>query len=843
MDDVLLEAVLARLDAKPLPAEAADLLLAALDGDEALGAQLKADPAERYVPAARTTATGNPVGAYLSKVTVAGFRGIGAPATLEVAPGPGLTLIVGRNGSGKSSFAEALEALLTGKVMRIEKGTSLLREGWRSKHAAGAPEITAELLVEGSSKTVVTRTWPQEVTDMAQSSAWAQVAGRKREPITALGWEAALAAYRPFLSHAELEAFFGTPSQLHDLLASVLGLEDLDAADKRLQAARKQRDDALTAVKKDLVQVTARLKALADQDERAEACLAALSATSPARWDISAATAAATVGHTPEDGGQLAALRRLAQLTPPSAPEAAEVAADLRAAAAAAARVQGSSAEQASDLAGLLDAALSHYRSHGDGDCPVCGNAGALTAEWRTATERHRDRLRAHAAKAEEAFNAARMAADRALSLLRPPPSALVGSGTGSGAGDVAGLDTASAATAWQQWVAHPAAVGVVSPARDAMTTPVFLTALADHIETVLPVLTAAVTSLANDAQKELAHRDDQWAPVAADLASWCARAEIARAASQPVAALRAARTWLGDAMAELRDQRLAPLAEQSRTIWADLRQESNVDLGAFRLAGTNTSRRLELNVSIDGEAGTALGVMSQGEINALALSVFLPRATMPDSPFRFLVIDDPVQAMDPAKVDGLAKVLATVAEDRQVIVFTHDNRLAAAVKDLSIPATILEVTRQPQSHVTVRECLDASKQALMDAGAVNADQNVPAAVAARVVPGLCRTAVEAAFIQAFWRQQLRAGRTRADIESVIEGKKLKLVNVAALALLNDAGAGARVVSDIERRWGRSFANTIQALNRATHEGHRGDLGNLIGNSRKFVVKIEEELR
>jgi hypothetical protein len=59
---------------------------------------------------------------------------------------------------------------------------------------------------------------------------------------------------------------------------------------------------------------------------------------------------------------------------------------------------------------------------------------------------------------------------------------------------------------------------------------------------------------------------------------------------------------------------------------------------------------------------------MSQGEVNALALSVFLPRARLPASPFRFLVIDDPVQAMDPAKVDGLARVLEKAAADRQVI-------------------------------------------------------------------------------------------------------------------------------------------------------------------------------
>src|SRR5258705_474540 len=82
-------------------------------------------------------------------------------------------------------------------------------------------------------------------------------------------------------------------------------------------------------------------------------------------------------------------------------------------------------------------------------------------------------------------------------------------------------------------------------------------------------------------------------------------------------------------ATADVRNERLAPLADQARAIWTMLRQESNVDLMAFRLTGTATQRKLELDVSIDGSPGAALGVMSQGEVNALALSVFLPRATM----------------------------------------------------------------------------------------------------------------------------------------------------------------------------------------------------------------------
>ncbi len=140
---------------------------------------------------------------------------------------------------------------------------------------------------------------------------------------------------------------------------------------------------------------------------------------------------------------------------------------------------------------------------------------------------------------------------------------------------------------------------------------------------------------------------------------------------------------------------------------WTQLRQDSNVSLGELRLLGAQTQRRLSLDVKVDGEDGSALGVMSQGELNCLALSLFLPRASMPESPFRFVVIDDPVQAMDPAKVAGLAQVLARAAKKRQVIVLTHDTRLADAMSALDIAATVIEVVRREQSVVELRRIQD----------------------------------------------------------------------------------------------------------------------------------------
>ena len=92
--------MLDRLDHQALADGPTDLLLAALDGEEALAVQLSAAPGERYSPPVTAAAVRDPVGAYLSSVTVKGFRGIGPLATLKVKPGPGLTLVVDGTGAG-----------------------------------------------------------------------------------------------------------------------------------------------------------------------------------------------------------------------------------------------------------------------------------------------------------------------------------------------------------------------------------------------------------------------------------------------------------------------------------------------------------------------------------------------------------------------------------------------------------------------------------------------------------------------------------------------------------------------------------------------------------------------
>ena len=83
------------------------LVMEACEGEEALKRALDGVANSRTVPPSSSEIQ-DPPAAFLKSVTVQGFRGIGKKVTLELPPGPGLTVVIGRNGSGKSSFAEGV---------------------------------------------------------------------------------------------------------------------------------------------------------------------------------------------------------------------------------------------------------------------------------------------------------------------------------------------------------------------------------------------------------------------------------------------------------------------------------------------------------------------------------------------------------------------------------------------------------------------------------------------------------------------------------------------------------------------------------------------------------------
>lgn len=343
--------------------------------------------------------------------------------------------------------------------------------------------------------------------------------------------------------------------------------------------------------------------------------------------------------------------------------------------------------------------------------------------------------------------------------------------------------------------------------------------ALADHLELVHGELEAAMVALRIEATALLADREAAWAPLATQLAWWSALAREARSREPRVKTVKHAGEWLKNNTGQLRRERLTPLSKYAKEIWAALRQESNVDLGTITLEGQGNRRHVDLRAEVDGEQAGALGVMSQGELHALTLALFLPRATIAESPFRFVVLDDPIQAMDPSKIDGFVCVLRKLAEHRQVVVLSHDDRLPEAVRRMAVPARIVEVCRGAGSTVQIDPVLDPAGRYLDDAFALVKDLEVPPEVRSRVLPGICRMAVEAAARDTFMARRLSAGTARADVEATWQ-KIATTRRRVALALRDDPDADINNWAQ-GRRW---RAPTLELCGKRAHTGFNGDL-------------------
>lgn len=771
----------------PAVAGAADLVLSAFQGPGELRAALGGRATTTLAAqAAAPTLTAT----YLAAIEVEGFRGIGPPVTLSLEPSPGLTLVVGRNGSGKSSFAEALEMLLTGSNRRWTERAKVWQDGWRNLHH-GPPRIAGRFRRDGQrTPMTVERRWADDA-DVAGSLL--TIDGRRRD-LTENGWSQALESWPPLLSHNELGRILeGRPSELYDALAKILGLGEIAAAETLLRDIRVEADRQIREQERQAATLLEQLAGL--DDERAGSVAAALGQKP---WDLSAVERAISANPVAvEERGALTRLRELSTLPVLPRDRVDQAVVDLREVGHDLERLRGTDAALARETANLLRQALQvHGAGHEGTDCPVCNSPGVITYQWKLRAGARIQELEAQASSVAAVHQRARRLLLEARQLVSAPAPVL------REAGEV-GVDAGPALACWALWGAVPEGDDVIQ--------------VAAHLEGGAPPLIAAVAAVRAAAAAELERREDRWRPLGRALAAWLPSARLAEEERARLPRMKAAEAWLKGAHQQLREQRFAPIADQVQAHWQDLRQSSSVQLGQLRLEGTGTStqRRLSLDVSIDGEPGSALGVMSQGELNCLALSLFLPRARMPESPFRFIVIDDPVQAMDPVKVEGLARVLDGVARDRQVVVLTHDDRLPEAVRRLDMEATIIELVRREQSVVELRAAFDPVRRHIEDALAVAQSANLPAETH-RVVPGFCRLALEAAAREAVTRRLARAGTPYGEIERALE-RPTTLLMWLALALLGDETRAGEVMTHLNRQ-SPAAADAVAICNRGAHE-------------------------
>lgn len=778
--------------------EVVDLVDAACSGDAALEAALsqqrQVEPKDKKAAAARTHSKPAPV--YLKELALSGFRGVGPEQKLRLEPGPGLTLVLGRNGSGKSSFAEGLETLLTGQSRRWLSRPRDWMSGWKNLHTADGSFVEATFFAESSEPLVVRRIWKQGA-ELEDAEVRVRRGSERLDGLQSLKWDEALVTFRPFLSYSELGSLLDEPSKLYDELKSILGLEEVSAATKRLEEARKQRDRDRKTTTERLKQILPRLEGL--DDPRAQASLAALSGRNWELDEVEAIVLGDADGEQQESA--LTRLRRLAELSGPSLEEVEAAIGALRVAIGQQAALAGSSEAQNAKLAALLEAAIK-YRAAFAGPCPVC--ECELAQDWGARAQARLEEAHGVAGQVRTAVAETKRCATSLRNLIRQPPAALL---------QVADAELPTdALDAWRAWADAPE-----DPA-----------ALCDHAESRVVDLVAALQPLRKLAEEKRMTMESAWRPVARELAAWLDDGRRTQANAAVLQLLKKAVTWMKNEESQLRDHRFEPIAEQSQRTWALLRQESNVELAGVELTGTGTRRKVSLDVSVDGQQGVAVSVMSQGELNALALSLFLPRMTLAESPFHFLVVDDPVQAMDPHKVDGLARVLDETARTRQVIVLTHDTRLAEALDRLGIEATVLEVTRRARSVVEIQTATDPVLRHLRDArDCLRHEDKLGPTLAGRTVPGFCRLAIEAACVETIRRRRLARGDRHADVERAIAEVK-GLHPLAALAIEDDPARGDRVYEYLNNKLGHGAGDAFRAIKEGSHHGYAGSLNALV---------------
>jgi DNA repair exonuclease SbcCD ATPase subunit len=74
-----------------------------------------------------------------------------------------------------------------------------------------------------------------------------------------------------------------------------------------------------------------------------------------------------------------------------------------------------------------------------------------------------------------------------------------------------------------------------------------------------------------------------------------------------------------------------------------------------------------------DQNGKSVIPILSQGNLNSLALSIFLALAESQDSPFNFLIFDDPSQSLGTSEKSNFLKILDKIAENRNLIISTMD--------------------------------------------------------------------------------------------------------------------------------------------------------------------------
>lgn len=815
-------------------------------------------------------------------VEVRGFRAFGTEPTQFDFDAP-ITIIHAGNSQGKTSLAEALEFLISGRSSRRDLLGGAKAEYHDSLRNAHMPDgddcvyIEAEVRTEDGEAHQVRRELVCDFGPGVECDSRLIVDGQPAVDLASVGIPLADPPVRApvLLQHIVRHALSTEPKQRVGYFKALLSLMDLDGFRKHVASVREDLEreppgslltlvdglDATPATK-----AGATLKSLADTTEdvvelrrRVETALldagAAIVQSRSATLHELAEAVKTTVEGQRERAFPLAAFAASGPTpAPPAPPMTAAYETALSEADQAAARVAPVlTAVLAIDEFASLDHPV---------DCPVCGSNSALTPERLVELRKQLDLTHAvdsASAGTAQLINETRHTLDRAVSDARrvvPPAAAWPDEQMAAASSQLSELgvapDVAAAARESAQQVATASAT--VQAAAAAVLKQIDRAAEAVSGRQALPDMDGAYADL-EAAMKELATcaarhsirfeelrtavepairervttsglREleallDRRDQLVDDLAAESSR-------RRTVKRLKAAERALRDSAGRVLDDRFATMSDAIGNWWTSIRPEELVGFGGVkRRAGGERFVNLIAALRAD-PAGSvierdALGVYSDSQLNALGLSIFLARAELLGTPL--VVLDDPIPGSDPEhRLTFVQNTLGQLLDAGiQVVLTTFDSKLADWTQSNHDWRGLIAYELTLNDRVAGTEATQTSdtfSRFLLEA---EENVNAPSARGRRAACGSYRAAAER-----LAKQIIATGRTNegdpcsvGDVEASVLGDLVPLVSGYAL-------------DNAERGQWRTFAKVLNPGNHDDDVPSNIELKQVRGNLRQI---------
>ena len=673
----------------------------------------------------------------LKSLEVAGFRGF--PQAISFDLDADAVIVAGVNGSGKTSFFDAVLWALCGYVDRLDQDSSVLVSRYSS---SGEARVGVTLISSEGVLSTIVRRFDESMHLSVQTGDGVAITGAAADAaLIDLLWPEANAASDPVealtrsLTHASylqqdaVRTFVEADDdeKRFDIVGELVGAGRIRELQTAIESSRQSWTRATTSLTKELEPLELQRAALADRVSRlGQATISSDAVDAFEHWRQAVAELvgdALSLDETPSgldralsslqareqaEARRGAVLRRLAdhvQSPPPPAPDIAEfqsavVAAEVLQAqsaealaaaqeqAAEARRLQVELSERNESIGTLAQLALQHL-----GDvCPVC----AQTYDQIATRERLQSLLNevstpgdsgpdvAAAAAASEVAERSVTTAARALSIAQRAAQQV--------ADWQASLESLLSEVGMAEVDATSSAIA--DQIEDFASRGLRMRQLRERGEQLsLGLARSAEASLRAELNERLAQLD---ADIAQRRKTIDARQATRELGSSVLEALRLASNTVVTHQVE----RIEPLLQR---IFATVDPHPSLRVASFL---TTTHRgHGRLWTELDDPTGEvnvrnpAL-VLSSSQLNVLAVAVFLSfNLAIPTLPLQLVALDDPLQSLDNVNLLGLADLLRRVKATRQVIVSTHDDRLAELLERKLRPVTEGERTVRIDLH------------------------------------------------------------------------------------------------------------------------------------------------